>query len=241
MLPEPFQWIAIPAGNLSIRGIEYRIPAFRIAKYPLTNAQFATFVDDGGYHQPQWWTDSGWEARTHYDWTSPRFFDDPDWNRPDYPVVGVSWYEAVAFCRWLSARSAEMIRLPSAAEWQWAAQGADGRVYPWGNQWDGGRCNNSVPPNESTLTTSVNAYEGKGDSPYGVVDMVGNVWEWCSSAWETGSTDPDGEAIRDLRGASWLYTETVIFRCDYRNGSIPADYNLNGGMRLAAHTPTLSR
>src|SRR5690606_8543992 len=129
-----------------------------------------------------------------------RFWDDSQWNGADYPVVGVSWYEAVAFCRWLSEATGEAITLPTEEQWQYAAQGDDGRKYPWGDEWDCTRCNNSVEPCHSDGTTPVRQYEGPGDSPFGVVDMSGNVWEWTLTEYESGVNDLDGANNRVIRG-----------------------------------------
>src|SRR5690606_32128020 len=121
-------------------GQTFDVPAFAIAKYPITNAQYAKFIAAGGYNQRKWWTDAGWQARelgltwdgkpTGKAWTQPRFWQDSEWNGAEFPVVGVSWYESVAFCLWLSEASSENIALPTEQQWQFAAQGSDGRVYP---------------------------------------------------------------------------------------------------------------
>ena len=163
LLPPPFEWIEIPAGKVTLTPDEmtrrtvtsnaitiFDVPAFAIAKYPLTNAQYAKFIEAGGYQEQQWWTAAGWEAReqgwawidrewkpTGNPWTEPRYWQDGKWNGAEQPVVGVSWYEAVAFCRWLSQVSGENVTLPTEQQWQRAAQGNDDRVYPWGNEWDG--------------------------------------------------------------------------------------------------------
>ncbi|MBK8026843.1 MAG: SUMF1/EgtB/PvdO family nonheme iron enzyme [Chloroflexi bacterium] len=126
------------------------VPAFAIAKYPVTNAQYRLFVTAGGYAERRWWTEAGWEAKakgwkwdgsqwveTNQPWAEPRYWNDPNWksaawNGDDYPVTGVSWYEATAYCAWLSAETGESIGLPGEQQWQRAAQGSDGRAYPWG-------------------------------------------------------------------------------------------------------------
>ena len=131
-LPDPFVWIDIPGKGYSI------------AKYPVTNAQYATFIAAGGYNQRQWWMDAGWDAKNKglmldwstgtgvetTPWTEPRFWNDSQFDSAEQPVVGVSWYEALAFCRWLSHTSGNSITLPREDQWQYAAQGDDGRKYP---------------------------------------------------------------------------------------------------------------
>ena len=103
-------------------------------------------------------------------------------------MVHVSWYDARDYCQWLSEVTGRGYALPSEAEWEKGARGTDGRIYPWGNQWDTTRCNSE----ESGLgkTTSVHAYP-QGASPYGVLDMAGNVWEWTRSLWGKSWERPD--------------------------------------------------
>jgi len=244
LLPKPFAWMPISAGKVTLitekgwsknyipegQSQTFDVPAFDMAKYPCTNAQFKLFMDAGGYAEKHWWTDDGWQAKLDgwvYDsgwkktgnaWTKPRFWDDATWNGAEQPVVGVSWYEAIAFCNWLSETTGENITLPTEQQWQRAAQGDKGLVYPWGNDWDGSRCNNSVGEYNSKQTTPVRQYEGKGDSPFGVVDMAGNVWEWCKTAYETGRTDLQGTDVCVLRGGSWGSNGSGSFRAVVRIG-----------------------
>ncbi|MDQ7036977.1 MAG: SUMF1/EgtB/PvdO family nonheme iron enzyme [Anaerolineae bacterium] len=107
--------------------------------------------------------------------------------------------------------------------------GDSGYAYPWDNDWDCERCNNSVKPCDSDVTTAVTLYEGKGDSPCGVVDMAGNVWEWCRTAYKTGNQDINGTDVRVLRGGSWDNYFTDNFRCDCRDFSYPYDRNDDTG------------
>jgi formylglycine-generating enzyme required for sulfatase activity len=236
-LPAPFAWIDIPGKGYSI------------AKYPLTNAQYAKFVESDGYHQRQWWTEAGWEAKlkglvwdfgkgeavaTNNPWTEPRYWNDSHWNGAEQPVVGVSWYESVAFCLWLSEATGEKIMLPAEEQWQYAAQGDDGRTYPWGNAWDCNRCNNSVKPCQSEGTTPVRHYEGKGDSPFGAVDMAGNVWEWCLTDYETKTNDLNSSATsRVVRGGAWFYFSKADCRCAFRYGDLPYSWYNFRGFRLS--------
>jgi formylglycine-generating enzyme required for sulfatase activity len=200
LLPQPFSWIEIPKKDYSI------------AKYPVTNLQFAEFIKASGYKTKEWWTQAGWEGRERYNWTEPRYWNDSKWNGAEQPVVGVSWYESLAFCLWLSETTGEKIMLPTEEQWQYAAQGDDRRDYPWGKQWDGSRCNNA-----QSTTCPVRQYEGKGDSPFGVVDMSGNVWEWTLTDYENSTNDSNSTAmLRVLRGGSWFNNYADDFRCDYR-------------------------
>src|SRR5690606_10002958 len=102
----------------------------------------------------QWWTDAGWNEKQSGKWETPRFLTNDEWNGAEQPVCGISWYEAVAFCLWLTEVTGESIMLPTEAQWQRAAQGDDERAFPWGNHWDCTRCTNSVSPCERQITTS---------------------------------------------------------------------------------------
>jgi formylglycine-generating enzyme required for sulfatase activity len=235
-IPAPFAWIEIPGRSYSI------------AKYPITNAQYAKFIEADGYNQRKWWTEAGWDARLKgltFDystgaavvttaWTEPRFWNDSQWNGAEQPVVGVSWYEAVAFCSWLSDATDENIMLPTEDQWQYAAQGDDDRKYPWGNEWDCTRCNNSVTPCQSDGTTPVRQYEGLGNSPFGVVDMSGNVWEWCLTDYENQSNDVNSPAnTRVIRGGGWFFFTKADCRCNFSYYDAPYSWYNFRGFRIA--------
>jgi formylglycine-generating enzyme required for sulfatase activity len=231
ILPPPFAWIDIPAGPVTIDGEKtslikeratFDVPEFSIAKYPITNAQYHVFVEVGGYKHKSWWIQEIWQAQSQSlrdkkeSWHLVEKYADAytdyqypynHFSGPDQPIMGVSWYEAMAFCAGLRDITGEMIHLPSEQQWQRAAQGDDGRKFPWGSTWKGFRCNNRVKPFTSDRTTPVYQYEGLGDSPYGVVDMVGNEWEWCDTAWEDTENDfyGTGKAVYAVRGGSWRY------------------------------------
>ncbi len=132
-LPD-IDWVEIAAGSF-LYGEEKEtreLPFFNIARYPITNTQFQVFINDGGYQEPRWW--AGLAKRID----SPNA---PRWNEPNRPRETVSWYEAVAFCRWLSHITGDEIRLPSETQWERAARGADGRNYPWGGEYRSGYAN----------------------------------------------------------------------------------------------------
>ena len=243
LMPQPFAWITIPAGEVTLdaggyldKRTTFAVPAFEIAKYPVTNAQYKLFLDAGGYAEKRWWTDAGWQSKlegwiyeddwrkTGKAWSQPRLWDDNQWNGADYPVIGVSWYEAVAFCNWLSETTGEKIMLPTDQQWQHAAQGGDGRLYPWGNDWDKTRCNNSSL--RLGKTTPVTQFSGLGDSPHGVVDMCGNAWEWSCTSYKTGKNDLNGTDTRVLRGGSYLLSNNMY--CTIRSGYNPNNDGLNG-------------
>jgi len=240
ILPQPFEWIEIPVGKVTLTeggyvpkgGQTFDVPVFAIAKYPITNAQFAKFIESGGYNQNKWWTDVGWQQRQSEKWTQPRYWTDNKWNGADYPVVGVSWYETIAFCQWLSEESVEAIMLPTEQQWQRAAQGDDGRIYPWGNAWNYSFCNNNINPLKIDKTSPVRFYEYSGTSPFGVVDMAGNVWEWCLTGYERGQNDMSNLHNCILRGGSWGDDVADYFRTDFRFSQFPFIRNTDRGFRI---------
>jgi formylglycine-generating enzyme required for sulfatase activity len=194
-------WVKIPRGKFTYQSeIEKELPDYYIARYPITYAQFQAFIDaPNGYSNDAWW--DGLAVRQ----TEP---GDQSFKIINLPRENVSWSDAVAYCRWLSARLNYEIRLPTDAEWEKAARGIDGRMYPWGDEYIKGYAN----VNESTLdqggsylrqTTAVGVYP-QAASPYGVLDMAGNVWEWCVSLYdEPDSAALDELGLRILRGGSW--------------------------------------
>ncbi|MDF0676805.1 MAG: SUMF1/EgtB/PvdO family nonheme iron enzyme [Nitrospira sp.] len=157
----------------------FKVKPFRIAKYPVTNLQFESFLNaEDGFGNKEWWYDVDKIDRV--------LKVDPRWLGANAPRENVSRYEAVAFCRWLSSRTSSKIRLPTDWEWQQAATGGDPkREYPWEGGWDASRCNGS----ESRLkrTTAVGMYP-HGATQQGVLDMAGNVWEWCQGSVVCGGS-----------------------------------------------------
>jgi len=233
-LPD-IDWLEIPAGPF-LYGEEKaprELPAFCIARYPVTHIQFQAFIDDGGYAEgAPWW--EGLADRSD----GPR---DARWAEPNRPRESLSWYEAMAFCRWLSARLGYEVRLPTEYEWEKAARGEDGREYPWGDGYRSGFANvreraEKAGPTSLGQTTAVGLYPHAA-SPYGVEDLAGNVWEWCLNEYDNPDrTEPGGYAPRALRGGSWdLYPE--LARASDRYGSDPdnADYNI--GFRVMCSSP----
>jgi formylglycine-generating enzyme required for sulfatase activity len=201
------QMVTIPAGSFTMGSDDgpederpaHRIdlPAFAIDRLPVTNAQFAEFLNASGTRNPKGerlFDDDDVDARIHRvagRWVADRGFE-------QHPVVEVSWTGARDYCAWRGGR------LPSEPEWEKAARGSDGRRYPWGNEPpDKTRAQFAVGWNE---TAAVDAHP-RGASPYGVLDMAGNAWEWVSSAYrpypyraDDGREDPDADAVRGTRG-----------------------------------------
>ena len=227
-----------------------------IGKTEVTNAEYEAFIKAGGYHQGKYWTDAGWKWREENNITQPRYWSDNTFNRPNYPVVGVSWYEAVAFTRWLSEVSGLNVRLPTEAEWEKAARGVDGRKYPWGNTWDvstvkrlnfADRHTNYDWSDKSgddgyKYTAPVGSYPA-GASPYGAMDMAGNVWEWTSSLYkpypynaDDGRENPDALGYRVDRGSSW-YINPGDARTAFRGFGSPGYQGPDIGFRVAISVP----
>ncbi len=240
------------------------LPAYALDRTPVTNAQYRRFIEAGGYGNPAYWKEAiaakRWKDGAYLDYyqdnkpqTEPRYWKDANFNGDQQPVVGVSWYEALAYARWAGKR------LPTEAEWEKAASWAEeqgsggargqGRKlrYPWEDAWDAKRCN--TKEDGPGKTTPVGAYSpmGDSDSPCGAADMAGNVFEWCSSANRGYPYDPnDGreelgggdDVVRVLRGGSWA-TDRKWVRCASRNGCIPGDWIYNWGVRGCCSTSSL--
>ena len=261
------------------------LPTFFIARYPITNAQFAPFIADGGYENKQWWTEAGWawrhgkepepdltlitdqDLRQQYDeWleqrptarrSTPFFWDGERYNLPNQPIIGVSWYEAMAYCAWLHQQysihgqgvtmasepldtllstGGWQLRLPTEAEWEkaagWDADTQQQRRYVWGDTWDATRAN---------MASQVWGPHAVGIFPAeaaacGALDMIGNVWEWTLSLYidypykPDARNDPAGEARRVLRcGAGY---GTRFARVSSRYYARPAYFRYNAGLRV---------
>ena len=178
--------------------------------YPVTNTQYRKFIEAGGYADRKYWSDEGWKWRGSEKVKQPVYWQDPNFNKPDHPVVGVSYYEAEAFANWAGKR------LPTEEEWEKAASGTDGRVYPWGDIFDAEKCNGAGGGISGILsvfigsrtTTPVTKYPS-GVSPFGCYDMVGNVFEWTASRFDEESYVQRGGSWADapvyLRSANRLW------------------------------------
>ncbi|WP_200284610.1 SUMF1/EgtB/PvdO family nonheme iron enzyme [Rhabdochromatium marinum] len=228
-------WVEIPGGPFVYRNGEIReLPTFWIARYPVTNAQYQTFIDDRGYEEPRWWEDLKRPKR-----------QDSTWPQSNRPRTDLDWYEAVAFTRWLNARLGlpeGSLRLPTELEWEKAARGEQGRIYPWGAKYRSGHANvdekgEDVGQWYLEQTTAVGLYP-HGCSPYGVDDLAGNVWEWCLNKHDdVASIAPDKSGDRRaLRGGSWIY-DPDFARAIYRFRTPPGFRDLNGGFRLLSSVP----
>lgn len=217
-------WCAIPAGEVQLEDADGPFPVepFSIAKYPVTYRQYRTFLEaPDGYRNRRWWKglqrEEIWDAQY----------------RPvdNHPAENVSWYDALAFCRWLSTRLGYEVRLPTEWEWQQAATGGDTRnAYPWGPNWPDGRAN--VYESRLSRTIAVGMYPS-GASLQGALDLAGSTWEWCLNPYDNPrSAALTSDARRAVRGGS-SYDCMDAALCAYRDCTLPVDRFYNLGFRLA--------
>lgn len=211
------------------------VPSFFVSKYPVTHRLFRDFVTSGGYHEIRWWgfSTEAERFRRSLKEKHPVSRLDPRWNVDNLPVLGVSWYEAVAFCNWLTYKwrnegkldQNECVRLPTEAEWEKAASWSWYKqiklFFPWGNEYDDMLINFERMVERNL---PVGAYPD--DSPYGVRDMVNNIWEWCQSEYREYPYHFDyrenlsGQKFRILRGGVWsLYPVNTACAIRYFEGA----------------------
>ncbi|MDQ4106727.1 MAG: ergothioneine biosynthesis protein EgtB [Actinomycetota bacterium] len=232
---------------------EVEVPDFHLDRVPVTNRAYLEFVEDGGYEREELWDPEGWawiqahnistpkhwyQPEPHSWWTERFGFDEP--LRPEAPVVHVCWYEADAFARWAGKR------LPTEAEWEkaasWDPTTATKRLFPWGDEPPAPGDARANLDQLAFGTTEVGAYPA-GASPYGVLDMIGNVWEWTASdftaypGFEPFPYREYSEVFFDqgypvLRGGSWA-TRPVAIRNTFRNWDLPIRRQLFVGFRCA--------
>ncbi len=177
-LAAPVDMVKVPKGPFLYGDQKIRVVIehdYWIDQYPVTDQKYGEFILGGGYEKQQYWSADGWEWKTKNNITAPEYWNDGTWNKPDHPVVGVSYWEAEAYAIWAGRR------LPTEQEWEKAARGEDGRQYPWGEEFDKTKCNS----NESATghMTPVTQYLN-GVSLYGCFDMAGNVQEWCAGWYD---------------------------------------------------------
>jgi len=199
---------------------------------PVTNESYARFIAGGGYRNPDYWTEAGWNWVQSNQKTGPKDYE--NFTVPQQPRVGVTWYEAFAYCSWRGGR------LPTEAEWEWAARGPENRVYPWKGQWDASRVIYSENAGGKTAIVG-DGIRKAGASWVGALDMSGNVREWCSSLMQPYPYDAndgredmfDGTNVRVLRGGSWGDVVTSILRAAYRFRGNPQFEDGSWGLRFA--------
>ncbi len=223
------EMVRVPAGEFLHGDDQQRssIAEFWIDRTPVTNTEFERFVKATNYKtmaeqkgSGYAWNGKGWRDTKGANWRHPHGPNTSIQGIMDHPVVQVSWEDATAYAQWAGKR------LPTEQEWEEAARGTDGRTYPWGDQEPTDElCNFGMNVKD---TTPVGKYSPQGDSPYGCVDMAGNVWEWTASDYD--------QSNKVLRGGSWLY-EALNARCSYRLRSTPDYRNDNLGFRCVLRFP----
>ncbi|HEX5688918.1 MAG TPA: SUMF1/EgtB/PvdO family nonheme iron enzyme [Roseiflexaceae bacterium] len=180
------------------------LPAYTISRAPVTCADYRAFVIATDHPTPPYWGG-----------------DDPPDALLDHPVVGVAWNDARTYCRWLTAATDREFRLPSEAEWEKAARGIDGRTFPWGERWEEDMCN------IGGVGTSVVGSFSHDISPYGCVDIAGNVEEWTASRYAPG------EPQIVVRGGRWD-AGPELAHCARRVACAPASSSLARGFRVVS-------
>jgi len=284
------------------------LETFHIGQFPVTNAEWALFMQAGGYEDERWWVteaDRAWrrgdstserpkqqwrefrdEVKADFDGfrqhpnvtsveieqgeaiiqmseeefesaleqlyppgrqTQPAYWNDDAYNNMAQPVVGICWYEARAYCAWLSAQTGVEFRLPTEAEWEAAARGIQGRRYAYGNNHDPARCNTFETHLRRTAPIGVFP-DGETPDPAGIVDMTGNVWDWTSSLYKPypydatdGREAPSGDesSARVVRGGSWRVTP-IFGRVNARARYLPASRYDHVGFRVWCSSPIRS-
>ncbi|MEM7344788.1 MAG: SUMF1/EgtB/PvdO family nonheme iron enzyme [Chloroflexota bacterium] len=237
-LPD-IDWVTIPDDGPWICQNKQHpgLPAFQISRYPITYAQFQTFIDDSqGFSNPRWWEGLAIDERE-------RGLDVQHFKYWNHPRENVNWYDAMAFCRWLSWRlgggyescniGSWAVRLPTEMEWEKAARGVDGRSYPYGNKFAVAKGNTE----ETAIgrTSAVGLFL-EGASPYGVEEMCGNVYEWCLTKHKNPASIAEEEDIssgdwRVLRGGSWN-DGLIGALATFPYGDHPGNRGRDGGFRV---------
>jgi formylglycine-generating enzyme required for sulfatase activity len=251
----------------------WNVGRFKISRYPVTHRQYACFIQAGGYDDNRYWkrTPSGliWKngdnpdleefdfgdkslkcryttlLKARIDRSKPRLWDYRRLGIANRPVIGVNWYEALAFCRWLSVQQGEEVSLPTEAQWERAARGPSSFKYPWGNEWCAQCCNSEESGYRQTCAVGLFP-EGKSSAGEELIDIAGNVWEWTTTLWGKKISTPDtiypyeqhqdrenlqAEGFRIIRGGSWGLVQRLV-RSMYRFRFLPGYGGNNLGFRV---------
>ncbi len=223
-IPEGYFPMGTGSGEEDQKPMHYVFTSpFFIDKYEVTNSKYKQFIESTNHPAPKYWEDE-------------RF------NQPDQPVVGVSWFDAMAYARWKGRR------LPTEAEWEKAARGNDGRLYPWGKKWEKGFnlfFVNIFGMEDRYKFTAPATYYQSGASPFGVLNMAGNVWEWCLDWYDpeyykfSPELDPEGpepKQMKVLRGGSWINNIDEV-KATTRARNLPSVKNDIYGFRTVLPLP----
>ena len=198
------------------------LDAFYIGKFEVTNGDWKKFRNDAGYDDAKFWPGGRVVPKDQVPyWTQPNNHGGGTPDSDQYPVIGVNWDSAVAYCNWLSAKTGKKYRLPTEAEWEKAARGTDQRRYPWGNTIDRSYANYTGAQTFDTVLP-VGYYDGSkrgalqthsNASPYGAMDMAGNIMEWCSDWYsrtyyqvspKKNPKGPETGAYRVMKGGTFF-------------------------------------
>jgi iron(II)-dependent oxidoreductase len=215
------------------------LDAFYIGKYEVTNQQWRKFRDDPGYDDPKFWPGGRPVPKDQVPyWRQPNNHGGGTPGSDDYPVIGVNWDSAVAYCNWLSAKTGKKYRLPTEAEWEKAARGTDQRRYPWGNNIDRSYAN-YVGAQPFDTVQKAGFYDGSqrdnlktnsNASPYGAFDMAGNLMEWCQDWYSRdyysvsprkSPKGPETGAYKVVRGGSF-FIDSFDLRSYARSAAWPS-------------------
>jgi formylglycine-generating enzyme required for sulfatase activity len=235
-------WCEVTGGSVKLGGDkdsaatrrtqEIALPTFYIAKYPITYLQYRAFlIAKDGYTNEAWWQGQ-----------QPPSAKGQHIQFANHPRDSLNWFEAMACCQWLTANLGYEITLPTDQQWEKAARGADGRSFPWGNDYISGYANinethqgHKIGKFNLGTSTAVGLYP-QGDSPYGVSDLCGNIWEWTLTEFDNPDChDIISRAPRTLRGGSWGFVHGFS-RSSFRYGHFPISRGLDFGFRVVTTT-----
>ena len=251
ILHSPFEWCHVDGGTVVLqnatqdggtKGGTFQVNDFAIAKYPITNAQYESFLKhSNGFSNTQWWEFSPEATQWRKDHKKPK---PPAFSGSDLPRTRVSWFDSMAFCSWLSAELKNAMqddkpmnihnvftwvtRLPTEQEWQRAAIGDTGWCYPWGNALDETRGNYG---NNVGQPSNVDKYS-TGKSIFGVMDMIGNLWERCLTSWNQEVIDISGYTYRVIKGGAWNISDPDYLRANDRGCHPPRGQLNDCGFRV---------
>jgi len=240
--PRLSETVPVPAGEAALGSGRschtVDVSAFHLFKYPVTRGEFAQFAGSDAYNQREWWTRTGWEWYRSTRPAGNRSVSGIIPGRPNHPMTGVTWYEAVAYGNWLSSHHGVLYRLPSEAEWEKAARGPTWHAFPWGDDPAPSHANTCTFDSLYVFDTTPVGIYSDGVGWYGGYDQAGNVWEWCTSRYLPYPYNPhDGrevlqaEEARVLRGGSWLHLLERA-KCSARNAELPDVARPDIGFRL---------
>ncbi len=211
--------------------------SYRLARYPVTHGQFQCFVEAGDFDDPRWWAGMPAEEEAYGQQYQLTELSEPSFPFANHPRETVSWYQAMAFCRWLSDKVGYGIDLPHEYEWEVAARYPHNGFYPWGNDFDPQKTNTSE--GDLNSTTAVGIYPQGANSALDLLDLSGNVWEWCRNKYEKpddAGVDASGER-RVLRGGSWDRNR-LNARAAARRLNHPNNRNADVGFRVVCRPPS---